>query len=393
MALSVNDIRRAAADVFPTIRDLRRDLHRHPGVKFEVEYAAKRVVEHMKRLGIPCRERVGRAGVVALLKGAKPGPCIALRADMDALPITEENRVAYASTNKGCMHACGHDGHTANLVGVAHVLARLRKELAGSVKFLFQPAEESGYPGGAMLMVKDGALRDPKPDCIFALHAHPAFPAGSVAFAPGRMLAAADFFDIVVKGRGAHAAYPHRGVDPIVIAAAIVQALQTIASRRVDPLQPVVVTVGRVTAGTARNIIPDDALLQGTVRTYDKAVRRKVAALVRRIPRDVAGALGGSADVTFMLCYPPVLNEPRATDFLRATAVEALGAKRVLGAAPSMGGEDFAFYLDRVPGAFFWLGNGRPARQLHQPTFDFNDETLKTGMLVMSALAVRRLSS
>ena len=392
MTVSTRDIRREIADVFGAIRNLRRDLHRHPGVKFEVEYAAARVVEHMKRLGIPCRERVGHTGVVALLKGAKPGPCVALRADMDALPIAERNRVAYRSEVEGKMHACGHDGHTANLVGVAHVLARFRKDLAGSVKFLFQPAEESGFPGGAMLMVKDGALRNPKPDGIYALHANPAFPVGSVAFSAGRVLAAADFFDIVVRGRGAHAAYPHKGIDPVVIAAAVVQSLQTIASRRIDPLQPVVVTVGRVVAGTARNIIPDSALLQGTCRSYDPKVRLKVAQLVKKIPRDVARSLGGSAEVTYRLCYPPVLNETRATEFLRETVAGTLGATRIRDAQPSMGGEDFAFFLDRVPGAFFWLGNGRPGRQLHQPTFDFNDEALKTGMLVMSALAVRRLS-
>jgi len=379
--------------VFPQIRALRRDLHAHPGVKFEVEYAAKRVAEHLKKLGIPHRTKVGRTGVVGLIKGAKPGPCIALRADMDALPMAEANRVAWRSRNPGAMHACGHDGHTANLVGVAHVLARVRDRLAGSVKLIFQPAEESGDPGGAAFMVEDGALANPKPCCIYGLHANPAFPVGTVAFSPGRALAAADFFDIVVKGRGAHAAYPHLGIDPIVIAARIIESLQTIASRSIDPLEPVVVTVARVVAGTARNIIPDEVTLSGTCRTYSPAVRRKVEALIRKIPRDVARALGGSAEVTFMTCYPPVINDGKASEFLRAAAVEALGPGHVRGATPCMGGEDFAFFLERVPGAFFWLGNGRPSRQIHQPTFDFNDEALKTGMLVMSALAIRKLSS
>ena len=290
------------------------------------------------------------------------------------------------------MHACGHDGHTANLVGVAHVLARFRSEMAGSVKLIFQPAEESGDPGGAAFMIRDGALADPKPCCIFALHAHPAYPVGTVAFSPGRMLAAADFFDIVIKGRGAHAAYPHRGIDPIVISAAVIEGLQTIASRSIDPLEPAVVTIARVAAGTARNIIPDEALLQGTCRSYSRKVQRKVAALVRKIPRDVARAFGGAAEVKFMTCYPPVINDERATEILREAVVETLGAKAVRRAEPSMGGEDFAFFLERVPGAIFWLGNGRPDRQLHQPTFDFNDEALKTGMLVLSALAARRLS-
>ncbi len=393
MTVSTSDIRREVARVFPQIRALRRDLHRHPGVKFDVGYAAGQVVRHLKKLGIPCRERVGRSGVVALLKGAEPGPCVALRADMDALPLFEESRAAWRSRVAGAMHACGHDGHMANLVGVAHVLAHFRNAIAGSVKFIFQPAEESGDEGGAALMIKDGALASPKPSLIYALHSHPAFPVGTIGVSPGRTLAAADFFDIVIRGRGSHAAYPHLGVDPVVISAAVIDALQTIASRRIDPFEPVVVTVGRVSAGTARNIIPEEALLSGTCRSCDAGVRRKVAALVKQIPRDVARARGGSARVNFMFCYPPVVNDARAAEALRAAAVEALGASRVRPSQPSMGGEDFAFFLERVPGALFWLGNGRPTRQLHQPTFDFNDEALKTGMLVMSTLALRRCCS
>ncbi len=393
MDITTQELRRAVVEVFPKIRRLRHDLHRHPGVGFEVEYAAGLIAAELKKLGIPRRTKVGRTGVVGLIKGAKPGPCVALRADMDALPIAEENKCPWRSVNPGVMHACGHDGHMANLIGVAHVLAQFRGRLAGSVKLIFQPAEESGEQGGAELMVKDGALAEAKPCRIYGLHAQPDSPVGTVMIGPGRVMAAADFFDIVIEGRGAHAAYPHRGVDPIVISAAVIEGLQTIASRSIDPLEPVVVTVAHVEAGTARNIIPDSALLQGTCRSYSPAVRAKVERRVRRIPKEVARAMGGKAEVRFMKCYPPVINDEAATRTLREAAVEALGARRVRPAAPSMGGEDFAFFLEKVPGSFFWLGNGRPDRQLHQPTFDFNDEALKTGMLVMSALAVRCGSS
>ena len=393
MTVDTSEIRKLIAEAYPQIRELRRDLHRHPEIKFEEKRTAAVVAEQLKRLGIPCRTKVGRTGVVGLLKGKRPGPCVALRADMDALPLGEENRISYRSVNPGAMHACGHDGHTANLVGVARVLSRLTRRLAGSVKFIFQPAEEAGDQGGAELMVRDGALENPRPSVLFALHAATMHPLGTVACRPGPAMASADFFDIRLFGKGAHAASPHRGIDPIVISASVLQALQTIASRRIDPLQPVVVTVGSIAGGAARNIIPDRVLLQGTVRAYDEQVRRKAAKLVQTIPGAIARAMGGRAEVDFMRCYPSVVNDARAAESVRDVVEETLGKKHFAKAEPSMGGEDFAFYLRIVPGAFFWLGNGRPGRELHQPTFDFNDEALKIGMLVMTALVMKRLGT
>ena len=386
--MKTSEIRRIIGEAYPEIRALRQDLHQHPETKFEEVRTARQVVKHLKKLKIPCKTKVGRTGVVGVLRGKRRGPCVALRADMDALPLSERNRFSYRSVNEGKMHACGHDGHTANLVGVAHVLSRLKEHLRGSVKLLFQPAEESGIQGGAELMIADGALTDPKPDVIFGLHTSHVYPLGTVASVAGPALASADFFDIRIRGRGAHAAYPHKGIDPIVIAGAVVEALQTIASRRIDPLQPVVVTVGQITGGTARNIIPDTVTLGGTTRAYDRAVRQTLKQQLQRIPKDIARAMGGSAEVDYMECYPAVINDRKAFDFLKQVATDVLGRKRFLEAAPSMGGEDFAFYLEKTPGVFFWLGNGSPERQIHSPTFNFNDQALKTGMLVMTELVL-----
>jgi len=390
MSVSTAEVKKVIRRVYPQIRALRRDLHAHPETAFEEVRTAREVAEQLKRLKIPCRTRVGRTGVVGVLRGRHDGPCVALRADMDALPMPEENRFAHRSLNPGRMHACGHDGHTANLVGVAHVLSRLREHVRGSVKFIFQPAEESGVDGGAHHMIAEGVLSDPRPDVIFGLHVNHAVPLGKVSTLSGPLLASADFFDIRIHGKGTHAAYPHKGLDPIVIASAVVQALQTITSRRVQPLHPAVVTVGRISGGTARNIISELVTLGGTTRAYDAKTRRLLQQLVRKIPRDVARAMGGDAEVDFSECYPPVINEAKATAYLKRVATAALGRGQVLEAEPSMGGEDFALFLHHVPGAFFWLGNGSPDRQIHSPRFDFDDRALHTGMLVMSELVLRR---
>ena len=389
--MTTAQVKRIINDIYPEIRRLRRDLHAHPETQYEEVRTARQVVKHLRKLKIACRTKVGRTGVVGLLKGRRAGPCVALRADMDALPMSEKNRVGYRSTVAGKMHACGHDGHVANLVGVAHVLGRLRDDIRGSVKFIFQPAEESGLQGGAERMIADGALRNPKPDVIFGLHTSHAYPVGTVAGIAGPCMASADFFDVRIHGRGTHAARPHLGIDPVTIAGAVIEALQTIASRRIDPLQPVVVTVGRVRGGSARNVIPETVTLGGTTRTYDRGVRRTVKRQVQKIPKDVARAMGGSAEVDYFECYPAVINEAKSFGVLKDVATSALGRGRFVQAAPSMGGEDFAFYLETTPGVFFWLGNGRPDRQLHSPTFNFDDQALKTGMLVMTELVRRYL--
>ena len=392
MADNTTALRRIIDEIYPRIVALRRDFHRHPEMGYREVRTAGIVSRELKRLGIPHRTKVGRTGVVGVLRGKRSGPCVALRADMDALPIREENvRLPWRSANPGVMHACGHDGHTANLVGVAHVLARMRDRLAGSVKLLFQPSEEGG--AGAVEMIKDGALRNPKPDLVYAFHTGAAIPAGKVAWKSGPMCAATTSIDVTFRGRGGHAAAPHETIDPIVMSAQFLEAVQTIVSRRVDPLDQTVVTFGMWNAGTARNVIPDEAALFGTLRTYRDAVQRLASREVRRIAANVARAAGGRVALRIVCRYPTVVNDRRASEFLRDVALEAVGPSEVIPAEPMMGGEDFSYFLAEVPGCFFRVGNGTPDTPAHSPRFDFNDHTLKTAMLVMSLLALRRLSS
>ena len=338
----LNEIRRIIDGIYPMIRDLRRDLHKHPEIRYEEVRTAGKVVEHLRKLKVPHRTKVGKTGVVGVIRGKRKGKCVALRADMDALPMTEKNRFAHRSVNKGKMHACGHDGHTAGLVGVAYVLSRLKGKLKGSVKLIFQPAEEGG--AGAAAMLRDGTFRDPKPDVIYALHTNPAIPLGKIGCRVGPMCASTTVVDIVFRGIGGHAARPHQSIDPIVMSAMFVQSVQTVVSRRVNPLDPAVLTFGTFQAGTVRNVIPDEALLSGTIRAYSTKVRD----LVKR-----------EADVVLVV-----------------------GSRL---------GEDFAYFQKKVPGTFFRLGNGSPKAPGHNPLFDFNDEALKTGMLVMSLVAIRWL--
>jgi len=389
MSVEVSDVRRIVNEIYPAVRALRRDLHRHPEVGYEEVRTAKKVSAHLKRLKVPHRTKVGRTGVVGVIRGKRRGKCLALRADMDALAMHEKNRFAHRSVVADRMHACGHDGHTANLVGVAHVLTRLREHLKGSVKLIFQPAEEGG--AGAQAMLADGAFRDPKPDVVYGLHTAAGIALGKVGCLPGPMCAATTSVDVVFRGRGAHAAYPHKGIDPIVMAATFLQAVQTVVSRRVDPMDEAVVTFGTFDAGTARNIIPDDAKLTGTCRAYTPKVMKMILREIGRIARSTARAMGGTAEIELGTGYPPVVNDARATAFLAETAVRVLGKSNVVEAEAAMGGEDFAYFLEEAPGAFFRLGNGTPHRPGHSPTFDFDDRSLKTGMLVMSMLAIRWL--
>lgn len=389
MSVEAAVVRKIIREIYPAVRDLRRDLHKHPETAYEEVRTAKVVSKHLRRLKIPHRTGVGKTGVVGLIRGKRRGKCLALRADMDALALDEKNRVSYRSVHKGRAHACGHDGHTANLVGVADILSRLREHLRGSVKLIFQPAEEGG--AGAAAMLEDGAFERPKPDAIFGLHCDTTVPLGGIATSPGPVAAAADSIDITIRGAGAHAAFPHRGIDPIVISAAVIQALQTIASRHTPPAEPVVVTVGTIQGGSARNIIPDEVKMTGTFRTYDRKLRRTVPRQIERITRNVARAMGGSAEVEYSFDYPPVINDADCHGFLRKLGVELLGRKNVRSAEPVMGGEDFAFFLERAPGLFWRLGIGRDRGIGHSGSFNFDDRALRTGMLVTSLLALRWL--
>ena len=374
----------------PALVDLRHELHQHPELKYEERWTAARVVQALEGVpGLDIRQGVARTGVVATLGADKPGPCLALRADMDALPIREETGRPYASLTEGKMHACGHDGHTTCLVGAVRVLSQLADQLEGPVKFLFQPAEEGG--AGGRLMCEEGVLDDPPVQAVFGLHGWPSLEVGQVGLCPGGFLASSDSFEIVVEGQGAHAAFPHQGVDPVLIAAHITTALQSVVSRTTDPLDSVVVTVAQIHAGTAFNIIPPSAEVKGTLRALDAATRQRSIETIERLVHSTAQAFGGRARVAFLDGYPALVNDSTALDFVKdaAAAVRADGQQ----VPPVMGGEDFAFYAQRVPAAFFALGL-RGADQasypsLHQPDFDFADAAIPLGVRMHVELAQR----
>ena len=378
----------AIATITPELVAMRQDIHRHPELSGHEERTAALVAARLRALGLDVRTGVGGHGVIGELHGTRSGHTLALRADMDALPIREEGERPYQSERPGVMHACGHDGHTTCLLGAAQILARQREALAGTVRFLFQPAEETGT--GARRMCEAGAMIGV--DAVVALHAWPPLPVGQIGIRPGAMTASADTFEILVRGKGAHAAYPHLGVDPIVTAAQITIALQTLASREIEPTEPVVVTVGEFSAGSAPNIIPESARLAGTIRTHSHHVRAALPERLRRIADGLCAAARATCDVRFHEGTPPVVNDPAIAQLIADSAGEALGAENVFPLpTASMGAEDFAFYLEHAPGALFRLGLGNPT-PLHAPTFDFSDAAVPVGVRVLSETALRFLA-
>ena len=379
--------------VLPELEAFRQDLHRHPELAYQEHRTAGRVLERLEALpGLEIRTGVAGTGLVATLGAEKSGPCVALRADMDALPIHEETGAPYASEEEGKMHACGHDGHTACLVGAAQVLHGLADELRGPVKFVFQPAEEGG--AGGRRMCEEGALLNPDVAAIFGLHGFPDLAQGIVGLRPGPVLASADSFAVTVHGKGAHAAFPHQGNDPLLAAAHIVVALQSVAARRVDPLDSAVITVAQIQAGSADNIIAPSARLSGTIRALRPETRRLLHDEIRRVAQGTAEGLGTRAEIEVFDGYPPLVNEERARAAVEGIAAEALAdTVRLVEMPPVMGAEDFAFYTEHVPAAFFALGLRPPGRDaypnLHQPDFDFPDAALPLGVAMHVEIARR----
>jgi len=387
----------------------RRDIHEHPELSNRETRTAEIVANHLRSLGLEVRTGVAHTGVVGVLKGGKPGPVVALRADMDALPVTEEVDVPFASKVRttyngqdvGVMHACGHDTHTAMLMGVAEILAGMRKDLPGTVKFIFQPAEEgapAGERGGAALMIEEGALDDPKPSAIFGLHVLP-FPAGDIRYRPGGIMASADAFRIIVRGRQTHGAQPWNGIDPIVVASQIVLGLQTITSRQVDlTAGPDVITVGAINGGVRFNIIPDSVVMQGTIRTFDTAVRNDIHQRIRRTAESIAQSAGATAQVVIDTFTAVTYNDPALTQQVLPTLREVAGANHVTLTTPITPAEDFSRYQQRVPGVFFFLGITPPgtdpakAAPNHSPRFFVDEAALPTGVRAMAHLAVDYLS-
>ncbi|MBI4877249.1 MAG: amidohydrolase [Acidobacteria bacterium] len=393
-------IARAVAAMESSLIATRRDFHMHPELSNREERTARVIAKRLGELGFDTvRTGVSRHGVVALLKGAKPGPVVAIRADMDALPIEETLDVPYKSLNKGVKHACGHDVHMTVALGVAELLSRMRAELAGSVKFIFQPAEEGppeGEDSGAERMIREGALDNPRVSAMFALHTAPDLAAGKIGYVSGAMLASSDTFSIRVAGKRVHAAWPHQGIDPIVAAAEIVGALQTIASRRIDPVEPVVLTIGSIQGGNRSNIIADEVRMEGTLRTHSEAVRERAIALVKEIAGGVAASPGASAEVRWSPRSNPVTRNNTALVEAALPAWRAiLGDANVVLVPPVMGAEDFAYFQRAIPGAMFWLGVGNAAKgitsALHTPAYDADESSLAVGVQAMTAAVLHYL--
>jgi hippurate hydrolase len=372
------------------IVSLRREIHREPELGFDTKKTAEKVLDALERLPLEVETGLAENGVVATLKGEGDGPTVALRADMDALPIQEETDLPFASEEDGKMHACGHDGHTSMLVGAVRALSQdhLRERLNGSVKFIFQPAEEGG--GGGRVMVEEGVAESVS--SIFALHLWPGLPFGKAATKAGPIMAAADAFEMRVKGKGGHGAMPHLTTDAVAIAAQIVTALQTVVSREVNPVAPAVLTVGEIEAGFAFNIIPETARLGGTVRTLDADLRKQIPKRMEELARGIARGMRGDAELDYHFSYPVARNDADAAEFALGVIGELFGEENVVELTDSsMGAEDFAFFLEHVPGAFIWLGVG-DVSGLHTPKFAFDEEILSQGSALLAALALESLS-
>ncbi len=374
---------------------LRRDLHANPEIGFQEVRTSGIVAGALEALGVEVHRGVGKTGVVGVIRGQRhdSGLSIGLRADMDALPIKEEGDAAYCSTVPGLMHACGHDGHTAILLGTAKYLMQNR-DFNGTAVLIFQPAEEG--LGGAKAMVDDGLFERFPCDSIYALHNWPALPAGTIGINPGPMMAASDRWEVTVEGRGGHGAHPYQTIDPIVVAAHIVTALQTIVSRNVHPVESAVISLGHIQAGspTTPSVIPSRAHLVGTVRTFSDTVQKLVESRMRALIASVAEAFGATAELKYHRSYPATINSAQQANFLADVATDLFGAQNVVrDLIPSMGSEDFSFMLQKRPGAYFRLGQGgaEQGRFLHNPKFDFNDEVIPMGSALFAALVERSM--
>ena len=389
--METGDLRAAADGLAGDLVRWRRDLHRHPELAFEERRTSAFVATALERLGVEVRRGIARTGVLGVLRApARGASAVLLRADMDALPVDEEPGREYGSTVPGKMHACGHDGHTAMLVGAATLLAARRLALTRDVVFCFQPAEEGG--GGAREMIEAGALAAVETGEAYALHLWSLFPSGTLHVRPGPIMAAQDEFTARIVGKGGHGALPHRAVDPVVAAAQAVVALQAVVSRSVDPVRPAVVTVGVLHAGTAPNVIPGDARLEGTLRSFHPEVRSLLRDRVRETIEGAARAHGCSVEFELRPGYPAVVNHPAAVERVRRAGAEVFGAGAVVETDPMAAAEDFAYFLERLPGALVFVGAGSEARGItaphHSPAFDFDESVLPRGSELLARIAL-----
>lgn len=390
------EIKQCANTIFDEILTWRRHLHTHPELSFEEFETAGFVKSTLSSLGINWQP-MGGTGVAAFIKGDLPSDeTIALRADMDALPITEQNTVNYASVNNGVMHACGHDAHTASLLGVAKILQTLKHRFGGTVKFIFQPGEER-LPGGATFMIRDGILKDPVPSAVIGQHVMPAIDCGKVAFKKGKHMASMDELKIKVIGKGGHGAQPQDNIDPVLIAAHIIVALQQLVSRLANPFTPTVISFGKLVADGAINVIPDEVYIEGTFRTFDETWRDKAHKEMKKMAEGIAVSMGGKCEFTINRGYPYLLNNEALTEALFGYAVEYLGAENVLEADQWMASEDFAYYSHLADSCFYLLGIRNEEKKitasLHTSTFNIDENALLLSPGLMAYLALRRLGN
>ena len=379
-----------ANDLFSYTQNLRRDFHQHPELGFEEFRTAKIVSQELTELGLEVTTGVGKTGVVAILEGNYPGPVILMRFDMDALPVTEETGASYASLTPGLMHACGHDGHTALGLTTARILAAHREEIHGKIKFAFQPAEEGR--GGAEAMIKDGVLQNPKVDAALGLHLWNQLPVGNAAVTPGAFMAGSDEFTITITGKGGHGASPEASIDPIVAAAQVVLALQTIVARNVPPQAAVVISVTQVQAGTAFNIIPPESLLKGTIRYFDKEVHQRVTQRMEEIVTHVAAGFECSSTIEIIPMTPVVFNDSDIAQIVTSTGNQVIENINIKSEYKSTVSEDMSLFLEQVPGCFFFVGSANPEKGLdfghHHPKFDFDESVLPVAAAWIAAAAV-----
>lgn len=381
-----------------SIIECRRDIHRYPELSYQEKRTANKVAEILEGLGIETQRNIGKTGVVGILKGEKPGKVVALRADMDALPMQELTELEYASENEGVMHACGHDMHTSMLLGCAHVLSQMKDEIQGVIKFVFQPAEENNPTGGAPGMIKDGVLENPKVDAMLALHVWSQLETGAAAIKEGPMMGASDRIFITVKGKSSHGSAPEDGVDAVAIAGNLISLLQSIVSRNVGPLDSTVITIGKIYGGSRYNVIADKVVLEGTVRNLNPEIRNKMPQRIEEVIKGVTSAMGGDYEFEYVKGYPATVNDGAMAKLVYSTMKEVLGEGAMIPDKPALGGEDFSFFTEKVPSAYLWLGV-RPKgvcfeefAPIHNPGFNPDEKAIPVGMEIMVRSALKFLN-
>ena len=394
--MMIEAIRQMAAENFTEWQRIRRYIHQHPELSFEEHNTAAFISQQLTAWGISHETGIAGTGIVGVLEGRTPGKkCIAVRAELDALPILEANEVPYKSKNEGVMHACGHDMHTTCLLGVIRILSVYKNEWEGRLKFIFQPGEEK-HPGGGSIMIDEGVLENPEVDAIFGLHVYPHLPAGEVGFRAGQYMASTDEIHIKINGKGGHAALPHQTIDPIAISAQVITALQQVVSRKSNPVSPCVLSFGKIAGGTVNNVIPDFVELSGTLRTMDEEWRKKAHYLIRNIVTSISESFGATATIEIPNGYPSLYNNPQLTVAAEHWAKEYLGKEQVKTLDLRMTADDFAFYSQKIPGCYFRIGTNQAGESytasVHNPHFDIDETAMITGIGLMSWLVLNALA-